>query len=379
MILYLCSYINSQAVSESIEETGEILLEGIVESRISLLEFINLNLDKFKNVKTFIIDLNVITDSNEEIIDCMNNLRVLEDYMKIIILANQRETGDSLLNELFSMGIYNITIEKELEPLKEDVKYCINVGKAYKDSLSFKTEKKTTNTREKSKIKIQKEIIVKNQIVQTVSKALIGFLGAQPRIGATHQVIVNANYLKRQGQKVAVVECQINEEKAFEEIKDSFDITEEEDFFSLNQIDFYQNFDLQEISRILNRNYNFILLDMGVFRTDKLQEFSRCTMQTIICGSKPWEMTYLNKIFASAEEDIIKEYFYVFNYTDQQSGTYLKKEMGILNKVYLAGYSPDPFNHKDFDEDIKKMYSEFIPLEKEKSDSVKKGWMFWKK
>jgi len=178
---------------------------------------------------------------------------------------------------------------------------------------------------------------------------------------------VSANYLKAKGYRIAFVENSLNKNKCFHLIQESFDDLENvtDEYFTLNHVDYYKNYDIQELHRIISKNYNFIIIDFGEFSEDYLAEFRRCVVQVVITGSKSWELEFINKIFGSATEDELKEFTYLFNFTDLQNANDIRENMSISEKVFFAGYTPDPFN-SNFYPDLDKVFVEYLTETSEK-------------
>jgi hypothetical protein len=120
---------------------------------------------------------------------------------------------------------------------------------------------------------------------------------------------------------------------------------------------------LAYLHRIIARNYNFIIVDFGTFDKEYLSELNRCIISVVVCGSKPWEMDQLHKVFDSAPEEIIKEFYYLFNFTDEGYKELIKNSMGELNKIHIANMTPDPFNAVK-SPSLKMILKDYVPLEK---------------
>lgn len=362
MILYISSNFYNEYIIDAITEANQNILNQIVSEKFSLNMYLRQQLEQLQAVSTIIIDISALSDTEEEICQALNNLRLLYNNIKIIVITPNRIAGDPLLSEIFCLGIYDIisTSEEESYLLKNELIKSLNQGKTYKDSVIFK-ESIITKTDAKQQKQIKEKIIIRNEIKQSVNKALIGFMGTQYRVGVTHNAIVSANYLKSKGYKVAIVENDDNPMKNFHIIKNSFDNVEndKEEYFTINQVDYYQNYNFKEIHKILSKNYNFVILDFGTFRNSYLAEFSRCVVQIIVTGSKAWEIEYINRIFEENSEEILKNYTYLFNFTDLENAKIIRENMGVLEKVYFSSYTPDPFN-SNYYSDLDKIFKDYL-------------------
>lgn len=358
MILYFASYKHAEEIEKAVDNSNKPVMEKKVVSQYDLSLFLKQQIDQLRPVEYLVIDLASISNTDNEILSSISNFRMLYGKTKVIIIATERDAKDGFLSEIFCMGIYDIIAgEMDKDQLVDELIYCIEHGKSYRESLIYKEENVIeTNTQ------IRERVIIKNEIRTAVNKAFIGFMGTQCRIGTSHNAIVCGNYLKNKGFKIAIVEDKLNTSTCFETIKESFDIKGSSECFSLNQIDYYPVYDITEIYKIMTKNYNFILIDFGVFSSEKIAEFNRCVIPIIISGAKPWEIDHINRIFDTVKHEDLCEYTYLFNYIDDTEKSNIKKGMVDLGKgkVFFSEYTPDPFNSLGYDE-LDELFKGYIP------------------
>lgn len=71
--------------------------------------------------------------------------------------------------------------------------------------------------------------------------------------------------------------------------------------FSYFGIDFFPCVTVTSLSEILNKNYDFFILDMGVLNVYTAREFSKCDKQFLVCSLSKWKkhqtMEKLNQLF----------------------------------------------------------------------------------
>lgn len=377
MIMYIASYKVAQLVQDAVSKAERTVLYQKVQSNFILQDFLKLQLEKIQATKTLIIDLTALKDSEEEIRETLNGFRLINDRLQIIIISPYKKPGDELLGKIFNMGIYDIiTFEEEnmkQESIIQDIFDSLIESKKYKDSLQFKTELVEPTKEEEKRVKkqiIKEKVIIKTE--KSVSKAMIGFIGVQPRIGVTHNCIVSAEYLKQMGYSVAVVESSQNKNMVIESIRYMEVVEEhlEEKYFQYRNIDYYPNYDIDQVYKIQAKGYNFVLIDFGTFENNmKLIELSRCVKSIVIMGSKPWEIGEANNLFSCVETATLEEFNYVFNFTSSDKRKYLKDSMGSLKKVFISTYCPDPFSVTGRCEYMEELYQEYETtrsLEKEK-------------
>lgn len=377
MVIYLSSHNYSQILNEAIHICNKNIQKAIIETEISLAGFMDEQKDQFQFADELIIDLTCITDSRYEICLALNSFRQEHNSIRIIVISPGREK-DRLLSDMVSLGIYDIAIS-EGEELLKDLCHCIKDGMTYKDCAQFKmaSVENQLNT-PLAHAKVKERIVIKSEVIQTVNKALIGFVGTQDRIGVTHHAILSACILKNNGFKIAVVENNKNKNPVLASVKENFEIAPKditENYFSLNMIDFYPSFNLTGLYKVLAKNYNFIIIDFGLFDPEYLAELNRCIVPVVVCGSKPWEVDQINKVFESASEEILKEFYYLFNYTDLTKAELLIRSMGELGKVYIADMTPDPFNTLDAPT-LRMIFKKFLLPEK---DEKKRSFAKWAK
>lgn len=357
MVIYISTHAKNDVIVDAIIESGHTIVHAIIEEKFSLENYIKENLGKFQATKIFMIDIDALKDDDDNVVNLLNSFRIVNEHIKIIIIASYKKKGDKFLSDIFGLAIYNIIANIKAEDkktLKDEIMECICNEKAYKDSVIYKDVEKSEifNVNKKGKIKpqtiVKEKIVVKKEIISTVNKALIGIIGTQNRVGVTHNCIVCANYLKREGFKVAVLENSNNTEKSFNTIENFYaeDLeNREEKFFTYRGVDYYPDFNIVDNYKIQAKNYNFIIMDFGIYSENfEFQEFSRCIMQIVCSGTKPWELDKINQLFSDANiRNHLKTFNYLFSYTKNSMEKKIKQDMGELNKVYIAEYAPDPF------------------------------------
>lgn len=205
--------------------------------------------------------------------------------------------------------------------------------------------------------------VVKQEIQSAVKKAVIGFAGSQQRIGTTHQTILFANHLHSFGYKVAIVESDLCANKSFSTIEKGYDVKKSTDYFTYQEVDYYPNYNLLELSRIFLKDYNFVLIDFGVYNQTIEMEFGRCVARIMITGTKPWETPMLDKILESvSDERVIKEINFLYMFTHDDAKKTIIKNLAKEYKVFFADYTPDPFINEGYPA-IKDILDDYMPKE----------------
>lgn len=356
MIVYYTGSTFSQVIRDAVEETEEVVYLEVIENEIDFQKYIKQDITKFGSVDTLIADVSSFSNTDEEIVSALDMLRTMYDSLKIILFAPYRECGDDLLSKSFNMGVLNIINTDDFREIRDELIYCIQTGKKYKDAVKYKDAK-------------TEKVIVKHEVKKTVNKRLVAFAGSESNIGVTHNVITLANFLRKKGFMIAAVE--MNDSRAFEKIADSFDERMfQGGYFTLNGVDFYPNATQKDLADIMSHSYNFILLDFGLYKDSDKVEFERAEDKFIITSSKPWELDAMNDIFSSVTKEVIQKYHICFNFTPETDYRAIKESMEEINtNIHFLKYQEDPFNSYDF-ADAEQIFYEFLP---EKTEPGKKG------
>lgn len=371
MIYYISSNVYHQCIIEVIKDTNELVSGNIVNNKINLLDIMKKEITSMGNIEKLIVDLNGIINLDDEVIEALEMFRLMYDKIRVIILAAGHAPGDELLMKIFHMGIYDIITTDDFNIIRGELNKCITTGKTYRDCIEFKDARSDKSG-----------ITIKNEIKKTVYKVLIGIAGTQNHIGVTHSCIVLANYLRSKGFRAAICEmaasAKEDEEKEsrsdYEAICSSYDEPMSESCFSIRCIDFYSRVTDEELKRALEKSYNFIILDFGSLKNCDRIMFNKCEIKMITAGSKPWETPYMNGIFNTATIEALKEYHYLFNFTESSQENEIRLDMKEFSqKVHFLRYSTDPFEFCDFP-DGDKIFSIYM---KEGTETIrKKGFGF---
>ena len=350
MVGYYASSAYQQLIVEVCTDCAAVITKEECKEDLYLSDA---NTNEFRTLETLIIDLNGIKDEDKDIISFLNDLKITNDKVRIIILAPYREPGDKLLSKLFALGVRNFITTKDFIEIKEELKKCITVGKSYNESVIYKDA-----------ISESKKIYVKE-----IDRVSIAIAGTQKRIGVTHNSITLANYLRNAGYICALVEK--NDSKDFESIRESYDLKAEKGYFTMNGIDYYTD---SSSDNLVKKTYNFIIYDCGCFKDTDSNFFNSCDKQLIIAGVKAWEQLNFQKLLDNIDFEKIMKYYYYFNLCPKAMETDVRKEMNdVKDRVFFTHYAEDPFftnAFKGMDVVIKEYLPEPGKVEKQKK---KKG------
>ena len=307
-------------------------VENIIFNPITtekIISIISNACEKNKFLNTFQVDKENFNNEKsndfyiaEEIV--VNNEEVINNHKTIEI----REEKDSIKN------------------LEKNQKNIVHHISKKKNKNIIKAKYENYNIEEKEKI----ITVVKNNIIGTI---VIAVAGAMERIGTTHTTLSIANYLKEKGFKVGVVE--LNASKSFEHIKNSYsNIIENEDSFIINKIKFFSYSKDLNISYINYNEFNYLILDMGIYDDCILDEFKRANLKILVSGSKEWEVECLENILRESEDIFYIKY--LFNFTDNNLFKEICSNMIDL-ECYKTPMNPNPFC---LTEDANEIYTKIL-------------------
>jgi anti-anti-sigma regulatory factor len=359
MLVYITGTENQKRIENAIYEIQmEYTLsigEPIKSNSINLLQEVKSTLCKNKDITTLLIDLSVITNDDDDIIKAIKTLRFYNNNCRFIIVATEREIGDTLLSELVNMGIYNIVTDED-DMISKITHYTLNEA-TYKEASIFQIkeiDEEPTPKKKFGKSKTKGEKLTKKFteskskfIVKPLKqKILISIIGSQSRIGVTHTSISLAFSLMKKGYRVAVVELNNNDdfkhlENCYENNVYSNDITK---FIKIYQIDFYPNVELDTFNRIQGLNYDYIIIDNGDIENCNIAEHNRADVKLVCFGSKAWEQHLLAEIFELGE-DITQNYRFI-TICDEKIKDEIIEELKP-NKVYFPKHNPEPFTEDE--------------------------------
>lgn len=362
-------------------KNGQILLKAI-DTDID----INAELNKMIRVpvRHLIIDITAISDENR-FINALINYRIRNDRVQIIIIAPNSLPGNELIHRLVTqVHVYDI-IAPSIDSDSLDgvnlgslIDECIDNPSTYKRGIKWVIEgdvstsiNETSNQREKVKV-VEKETertvtIIKDKIVGTVVIALVGTIN---RIGTTHTAISIANILKNDNFRVAVLE--LHNSNNLNTIKNAYeDVQEHKDYFSLNGVDYFPFSNDLNFLDVYQEDYNYMILDMGVYSSCNLDEYKRANVKIVVSGVKDWELTDLEIILRSG--DSIYKNNYLFTFSDTETFEMIKGNMDQL-KCFLSPFNPNPFkNLKDFTTVTHELLKDVLPEIKQSKSKNSKG------
>lgn len=362
-------------IQETIQETGEDILLKSIEEDVDINEVLT-RISRIA-IKYLIIDLYAISD-NDRLLKALIEYKIMHDQIQIIIIAPNCLPGNLLIHKLVSLvSIHDIiapTINDDTENIgiHEALLDHIHNPAPYKKAVRWLMDDLLPNSSANNgnnPVRERRErtvTIIKDKIVGTV---IIAVVGTMNRIGTTHTAISIAKYLSSLKYTVALVEH--NKSAVFQIIKESYSNTlVGENYFCLDNIYFYPHDENNTLLDILEEDFNYIVLDMGIYNSCDLSEFKRANVRVIVSGIKDWELSPLEKLLS--EGDTIFKNIYYFTFADQKEFKEIKKSMDQL-RCLNAPYNPNPFALNQENKDIfKDLLDYYLPQEKNRGNIINK-------
>lgn len=367
MIFYIASEIYNEVIRSTIEQCGKLILQQEISNEFFLLKYVKQNISSMDGVEQFIIDLSALKDTDDEIIQAIENYRMMYNDTRIIVLATNRVAGDSLLKSLFQLGLYNLILTDDYLELKKELLHCIIEGKSFREAVCFKDMEAS-----------EEKVLLRQEIKQVVNKVLIGIAGSQSRIGTTHTAIALASALRCRGYMVAVAEYNLS--KDYRCIMESFGETLiESAYFSLGGVDFYPECSEESLAAVLGKSYNFIITDFGAYPDCDKVTYNKSNVRLLVSGSKPYELEQMQSFFEMCPEEMLLQMNFLFNFTYPEHEHDIRESMKTADKkefpVYFLNYEPYPYSVTNIP-GMEKFLQEYLPA---KVEEKKRFWQRRKK
>ncbi|QUI25906.1 hypothetical protein HZI73_26195 (plasmid) [Vallitalea pronyensis] len=305
-----------------------------------------------------------------DIIHLIENPKSVKEMSHVIETLREKpdDNNESKTNSLKVEIVDESINQPKSEPTKKNIVHKIN-KLTKKNSLldvdSNELNGKENNTLDKMNLykegKKEPKEDIERPVVTIIKDKIIGTLviavtGSMQRIGTTHTCISIASYLKSLNQSVGVVE--MHESDNFSILRNAYeDVIEKEKGFLLNGFHFYSYEDSINFFEILHNDFNYIVLDMGDFKTCNKTEFLRANIRIVVSGVKDWEIPNLDQYLK--EKDLKNKSKYYFTFSNKELFKFVKYNLSGL-ECYMAPFTPDPFT-VDENEVFSSMLKDVIP------------------
>lgn len=160
MLSYIANIDTAQLI-QKVCKRKNILILNTQELETDISQYVKEIKINFNLIKYLIIDLNLLTNSETEIVENIYNFSKLYTKTRIIILAPNYNEQNVILTNLYDLGFYNIINEFEIDKIENKLNIALSeLGIQKNDSKRFKKREEV----------IQKESKIKNLIDKIKSK-----------------------------------------------------------------------------------------------------------------------------------------------------------------------------------------------------------------
>jgi len=362
--LNLVAVISSPEIWDDIDEVLKKLNKEVYYKKIDVETDIMSEIERVSSmsVNYIVIDMSCLDDCRR-LPQAIRKMMLINENVRFFIIASEKFAGSEVISTLISMGIYDIIGQNENEEKNVSKILLKRFEEPATYAMAVKWDAGFSRKRDKEKEFVEKgtgrfgqkdtsqvKTIEKDKIVGTV---VIAVVGAMNRIGTTHTAISLAKYLIDNRYGVAVVE--LHNSNVFERIRDSYEnVVEKSGMFSLAGIDFYPFDPTRSVSDLTLDDYNYIILDMGVYSKCNIAEFRRAQERIVVCGVKDWELEELEELIECEEKNFKNRYYFTFS--DDPMFEFVKSSMDSLS-CFKAPYNPQPFH---YNEDCAKVFKELL-------------------
>lgn len=151
MLSYIAE-INTAVLIQKVCKRKNILILNSQEKQTDIKNYIKETKVNFNLIKYFIVDLSMLSNSDTEIIESIYNFSKIYTKTRTIILAQNYDSQNIILTNLYDLGFYNIINEFEVEKVEEKLNIALS-EKGIQRNESKKFKKKEEVIQKESKIK----------------------------------------------------------------------------------------------------------------------------------------------------------------------------------------------------------------------------------
>lgn len=176
-------------------------------------------------------------------------------------------------------------------------------------------------------------------------RIVIGIIGTHRGVGVTHFGIMFAQYINEiLNAKTALLEC--NNHNDLRHIQNAYmGVEKEQEFsreFSIYGVTYFRNVSENEVAEILNRDFEYYILDLGIEFEQNKKEFLRSDLKFVIGSLAEWRIDNLFNFHKKTSRFHGSDTFsYLIVFGIKKEIKELKKELDM--NVIEIPYEPDPF------------------------------------
>lgn len=360
MYAVLCGPRYWSSIQQAVSSMGEQVLYHSVDDAMDIAA--ELNTASRLALRHLIVDISTV-DDHKRLIHALIQYKIMNDKTQIIIIAPGLEPGAEVMNQLVTqVHVYDIVVPGEDEDLVSKIRECVTNPGTYKKGVKWLVDGDPMEERkERGEAHAEVEegrVIVRKQLV---GKVIIGLAGTHHRVGVTHLSLSLANFLRRRGFSVALLQLEPSQDT--NRFLSSYDDTEAKDGFStLKGVDYYPYREDFNITVPYRRNYDFFVLDAGVYGQNRasVDEYERANVKAIVSTAREWEIAYLEKFIKGVESD---QYDYIISFADDILFNYITGNInagGVKYKLFKALAESDLVEGQGLDPLFESWLSRFV-------------------
>lgn len=299
MILYLSRNENANLLDRAAKDNAMHIMK--MQGIISLSEFIIVEMRKYASCKFFCIDRLAATENDDEFLEALKSFRMMFEARVVVMLD---DGNDSLVQGLLDMGITDIVTAADERGRSEQIAECLSPVGMLKNLL-------ITNNVVKSSVVDMPDVLAESTHIETITplhsvpsesnfamprtlaqdivtkdtdgdtyrfdciNVNIGIIGATRRVGTTTVALGLVNYIRNSGGTACYVAFNTNQHLESIVDENNFDI--EDDYFTFDAIDFYEE-------QQPKYDYNFIVTDYGDMKLEYVRKFKLSDI-CLLCGA----------------------------------------------------------------------------------------------
>lgn len=338
MYAVMCSPMYWNDIQQAILKMGEQILFQVVENNIDFST--ELNTASRIAVKHLIIDISTVVDQ-KKLVHALMQYKIMNDKTQIIIIAPDCVPGNEIIHNLVTQVHVVDIIAPSLDSLnpidlKDKIQECIANPGTYKKGIKWVIDERPIESKKEPLKIVEKNNEVERIVIrkQLVGKVVVGLSGTHSRVGNTHLGLSLTNYLRRKGFSVAFL--QLDESKDVERfLKTDDEVLSKDGFYTLRGVDYYVYEDSFDITIPYRRNYDFFVLDVGIYSKDNpfIDEYERAHVKGVVTTAREWEIMYLENFLSATDNE---QYEYLFNFADQKLFDYIVGNMNAGPVKYKA-------------------------------------------
>lgn len=353
------------------------------------------------NVQTLIVDMSSTDDGS--IIRGIQQFRLLRDS-RIVVVGPGRVPGDTTITTLLGLQVLDIVAPSLSEDggfdenlLAQQLRQQLAMKPSYGNVVRWdlktaevaqikKAQRKEKARKEKGiapidpslmdhieSIQIQPPLVKEKQtLVETIiGTVIIAVVGVEETAGCTHTALLVTHYLSKKGRRIAVIEA--NGSDDFSKIESAYQAGTDgyishEAMFSIDGIDHYKSNYRYDIARLLELNYDYIILDLGSYlKTPYLEEFYRAHVQIVTGHGIEWRQSRLYEFSKTHEHRDQSKWIYAIPHVDEAVIGDIRKTLE-LSGVYPIPFHPDPYrSQKDTDQVLDGFLKAYIGRKRKKA------------